>query len=201
LKAAAYVRVSSRAQSSAMQRGAIEIAARARGDEIAAVFSDSLSGGTLARPGLKSLRSLVQRGNVRKVYVFRLDRLTRSGIRDTLEVVEEFKRAGCEIVSIADGFDVGGPAAEIVLAVLAWAAKVERLAINERIAAARDRVEREGGRWGRPPRMTPRDVLRARGMRDAGRSIRSIAVALKVARATLARALSRKPGPHRGGRN
>jgi hypothetical protein len=52
------------------------------------------------------------------------------------------------VVSVTDGFDLNGPAAEIVLAVLSWAAKMERLVINERIAAARERVEAEGRRTG-----------------------------------------------------
>lgn len=51
---------------------------------------------------------------------------------------------------MADGIDLNGPAAEVVLAVLAWAAKMERLAINERISAARSawkpRVATGGGR-------------------------------------------------------
>jgi hypothetical protein len=33
---------------------------------------------------------------------------------------------GCEIVSVADGFDLTGPAAEIILAVVSWAAKMEQ---------------------------------------------------------------------------
>src|SRR5256885_11211629 len=58
--------------------------------------------------------------------------------------------------SVADGFDLAGPAAEIILAVVSWAAKLERLAINERIAAARERIEAEGGKWGRPDRKSTR---------------------------------------------
>jgi hypothetical protein len=36
---------------------------------------------------------------------------------------------------------------------MAWVAKMERLAIGERIAAAGERLEAERGRWGRPRRM------------------------------------------------
>lgn len=197
MKAAAYLRVSSRAQTAAMQRDAIQRAARARGDTIAAWYEERRSGATLARPELSKLRDDVRIGSkvpgwgpIRRLYVFRLDRLARSGIRDTFEVVEELRRHGCEVVTIADGFDLGGPAAEIILAVLAWAAQAERLAINERISAARDRVEREGGRWGRPRRMGAAEVARARELVKAGRSVRAIAVALKIPRATIARAVS-----------
>ena len=90
------------------------------------------------------------------MYVFRLDRLTRSGIRDTFELVEELRGHGIEIVSVADGFDLNGPAAEVVLAVMAWAAKMERLALGERVAAARERVEAAGGSWAVRAELTPR---------------------------------------------
>jgi hypothetical protein len=93
---------------------------------------------------------------------------------------------------------IGGPiwpAAEVVLAVMAWAAKMERLATAERIAAARERVEAEGGRWGRPQRMARADVFRAQAMRAAGRSIREIAIALKHPRSTVAETLKRASAP------
>jgi DNA invertase Pin-like site-specific DNA recombinase len=191
LNATAYVRVSSASQTAAMQRDAIERAARARGDEIAVWYSETFTGGRIDRPELGKLRAATRAGDVRKLYVYRLDRLARSGIRDTLEVVDELRRHGCELVTVADGFDVAGPAAEIVLAVLAWAAKMERLAINERISAARVRVEAKGGAWGRPRRMTHEVEQKAIEMRDAGHSVRYIAQVCQVPRATVARCLKK----------
>lgn len=148
MEAVAYVRVSSKAQGRAMQKAAIEKAAGARGDKIVRWFSDKLSGATMDRPGLEKLRGEARAGELARLYVYRLDRLTRSGIRDTLDVVDELRGHGCTIATIADGFDLAGPASEIVMVVISWAAKMERLAIGERIASARARVEAEGGRWG-----------------------------------------------------
>lgn len=89
---------------------------------------------------------------------------------------------------MSDGFSREGPAAEIILAVMAWAAKMERLAINERIAAARERVEAEGKRWGRPSRVDEATREHITELRNEGRSLREVAVALKVPLATVARA-------------
>jgi DNA invertase Pin-like site-specific DNA recombinase len=185
----AYLRVSSKAQDFATQKAALLRAASARGDEIGTWYSEKRSGKLLARPELDRLRADARAGHIRRLYVYRLDRLTRSGIRDTFEVIEDLRAHGCEVVSIADGFDLAGPAAEIVLAVLAWAAKAERAAINERISAARERVEAEGRKWGRPSRFTDEDRAKLLALRREGRSIRQIAVALKVPRSTVARAL------------
>lgn len=195
MNATAYVRVSSKAQDHATQRAAIERAAEARGDTVASWFAEKLSGKTLARPELDRLRAAVRAGEVRRLYVYRLDRLTRSGIRDTLDLVEELKRAGVELVTIADGFDLNGPAAEIILAVMAWAAKMERLAINERIAAARVRLESEGRPWGRPPRLTDGERAQIQQLAAQGLTVRAIAAHVRCPRSTVARVLSQKDGP------
>ena len=192
---AAYVRVSSRSQDHATQRDSIERAAAARGDTLARWFVEKRSAATVDRDALLELRAAVRAGEVRRVYVFRLDRLIRSGMRDMLALLDEFTAARCELVTLADGFSLEGPARDIVVAVIAWAAQNERLAIGERISAARERVERRGGKWGRPLR-TPELREKAVFLRvNEKKSIRRIAMALKVPRSTVARWLgaSQKP--------
>jgi hypothetical protein len=61
----------------------------------------------------------------------------------------------------------------------------------------RERIEAEGRRWGRPRRVDGPTRARALAMRAEGRSVRAIAVALKVPRATIARALA-SVTTHRG---
>lgn len=195
MRVAAYVRVSSKAQDLATQRAAIEREAAARGDAIGTWYAEKRSGKTLARPELEALRRDVRAARVGRIYVFRFDRLTRSGIRDTFEVIEEFRAHHCEVVSVSDGFALDGPAGEIVLAVMAWAAKMERLAINERIAAARVRLEEEGRCWGRPPRLAASEGQKVRDLAAQRLSVRQIAVRVKVGKSIVQRALSRNPEP------
>lgn len=185
----AYIRVSSKTQDHATQRAAIERAALARGETVATWYAEKRSAKTLARAEVLRLRADARAGHVKKLFVFRLDRLTRSGIRDTFELVEELRAHGVEIVSVSDGFDLNGPAAEVVLAVMAWASKMELLARAERIAAARERLESEGRPWGRPKRLSDAQVQRVRDLHGKGRSQRDIAVALKLPKSTVGRAL------------
>lgn len=187
---AAYIRVSSRAQDHATQRDAIERAAKNRGEKVGRWFAEKRTAKTMARPELAELRRVAATGEVRKLYVFRLDRLARSGIRDTLELVHELKGLGVELVTVADGFDVSGPAWEIIAAVMAWAAQMERLATNERISAARDRIEAEGGRWGRPRRLSDGEIVEIEAWKEKGLTVREIARNLKIPRSTVARALA-----------
>jgi DNA invertase Pin-like site-specific DNA recombinase len=191
MKAVGYVRVSSKAQDLSMQRSAVERVASARGDHIEAWYSEKRSARTIKRPELDRLRGDARAGLIKKLYVYRLDRLTRSGIRDTFEVIEDLRGHGVELVTVSDGFDLNGPAAEVVLAVMAWAAKMERLAINERISAARERIEAEGGKWGRPRRLDAAAERQVFQLHEKGRSLREIAVALKIPRATVARTVAR----------
>lgn len=186
-RVAAYLRVSTKSQDHALQRDAIVLAARARGDRIGAWYSEHVSGAARVRPELERLRRDVRAGLVRRVYVWRLDRLSRGGIRDTLAIVEELRAHGAELATVADGFSIDGPGADVVLAVLAWAAQMERAAIGERIAAARARVEAAGGHWGRPRAVGPIVAAQIRERIAAGDSQRAIAAELGIPRRTVGR--------------
>jgi DNA invertase Pin-like site-specific DNA recombinase len=190
---AAYVRVSSETQDAAMQRSAIERASLARGDVISVWLDEKRSARTMKRPVLDQLRQLVREGVIRRVYVWRLDRLCRSGIRDMLDLVDELRRHGCELVSLTDGFDLSGPAAEGLLAMMAFCAKLEHVAITERRAAARERILAEGGTWGRPRRTSAATETRVHSLYEQGRTVREISAALKIPRATVGRCLKRPP--------
>lgn len=192
---AAYIRVSTRGQSLTMQRDAIQRAALARGFVIDVWFSEKVGGAALARPQLATLREAVALGKFDRVVVYRLDRLSRGGIRSTLALVDEFKAHACRIESIADGFALDGPASEVVLAVLAWSAQMERAAIGERVASARAKVEASGGSWGRPRRVDDETVARVRALSKRA-SVRQIAVACKIPKSTVQAILSEK-GPYK----
>lgn len=185
-----YIRVSSASQDHAYQRAAIESAARARGDTIADWYADKASGATMHRPQLGRLWSDLDRRRIGRVWIWRLDRLTRSGVADAFEAVDFVRRSGAELVSVADQFALdGGGAGELVLAVLAWAAKMEREKIRENQEAARARLARQGRGWGRP-RIPPelRDVVRE--LSSQGFSVREIAHQLKVSKTWVANALN-----------
>jgi DNA invertase Pin-like site-specific DNA recombinase len=178
---AAYIRVSSRAQDHAYQRVEIDGACGARGDAVELWFADVASGRSMERPELERLRAAVHAGKVRRLWVWRLDRLTRSGIVDTLTVLQEFKRAGCELRSVSDGFDLHGPAAELVIAVLAWANEIERVKIAENNAAARARAVREGRKLGNPRLPTE---LRSMVLALRGQPVRQIARDLRISKSS-----------------
>lgn len=197
--ASAYVRVSSRAQDYATQRAAIERAAAARGDVIAHWYAEKRSAKTTARPELQRLRGDARMGLLTTLYVFKIDRLVRTGVADTFAVVDELRRAGVTLVAVSDHLrivpDHEDVTSEVVVFALGLAARLERSAINDRISAARERIEAEGGRWGRPSRVDEQMLAKARKMRAEGRTVRAVAVALKIPKSTIAGALAASEKP------
>ncbi len=148
---AGYIRVSSRSQDFEYQRHAIQVAARARGEVVTQWYADVATGKHMQRTQLIRLRDGIRAHTIHRLWVWRIDRLTRSGIIDTLSCISEIRLAGCSMSSVADGFALDGPAADVILAVLAWAAQQEREKIRENQAAARARLALEGRHMGLPP--------------------------------------------------
>ena len=146
-----YYRVSSKAQSLEDQKHAVERAALAHGYELVVSFEEKQTAKYLKRPELDRLRAAARAGELpARLYVFRYDRLTRSGIRDTLNLIHELKEAGIEVWSVSDGFPLSGPVGDFVLAGLAFGAQLERLSGDERRAASRTRRKEQGLPLGRP---------------------------------------------------
>lgn len=183
---AAYIRVSSKGQSLATQREAIGRVAAQRGESVRRWYAEKASTRN-ERPELERLRKDARAGLLSKLYVYRLDRLSRGTICEAMNLLNELKANGCRVETIGDGFDMLGPAADIVAAVLAWAANWERQANAERISAARARMKRAGKAWGRPSGVGEAAGERIVTMRRKGISWRSIAQRVKLPAATVYR--------------
>jgi DNA invertase Pin-like site-specific DNA recombinase len=188
-RTAAYIRVSSKGQDHAMQRDAIE----RKGVQVDAWYAEKASAKTTQRPELQRLLADVRAGLITDLWVFRLDRLTRSGVADTFAVVTELRKAGCSLHSVADGLTVKPGediTSDVLLFALGLAASLERTARNDRIAAARAKLAAKGDdSWGRPARMTPAQCEKAKRLAEDGLTVREIAQRLGVPRSTIGRAL------------
>jgi DNA invertase Pin-like site-specific DNA recombinase len=193
---AAYIRVSTRQQDYDAQKDAIARAAQARGEAIDLWFEEKVGGASRRRPELAMLLTKARR--IDRVYVFRLDRLSRGGIAETLNIVKQLRDSGCSVASVSEPFlSFDGPMGELTLSVLAWAAQQERRALTERLAAARERSLASGGAWGRPTVLLPDTIRLGRELVDAGLSVRRAAAQLGISHSTLGRALQKDPTPER----
>lgn len=174
---AAYIRVSSDSQDYGSQRHAIEQAAKNRGTAIHRWYADSATGAQIDRPRLRALRRAVCAGDVAQLWVWRLDRLTRSGIVDTIQALQELRAHECQCVSVCDALPEG-PLLELYVSMLATSAQLELVKIRENIAAGRERARAAGRPWGRP-RIDRALRARVHELRAAGASERQIARTLQ----------------------
>lgn len=187
-KAARYVRVSRRdKQTSENQIPETDAWLKANGYRIEASldYIDEVSGWNLKKRLLYRERLLrdagagLLRGMV--LLVWSLDRLSRRGIRDTFEVIEMLKDSGVLVVSVKEPwFDMRAenPFREIMLALVAWAAKFESDLKSERVKASyqRKKAKNPNASWGRKPKPVNLDLLRR--LRKEGLGYRRLAKAM-----------------------
>lgn len=102
------------------------------------------SGGSMDRPALQQLIRDVESGQITRVVVYKLDRLSRSQL-DTLYLIERvFLAHGCDFVSLSESFDTGTPFGRAMIGILAVFAQLEREQIKERMTMGREARAKEG---------------------------------------------------------
>lgn len=153
LKIALYVRVSTQEQakegySIGEQVERLNKYCEAMGWTVVETFIDpGYSGGDTERPGLKAMLKSVENGNIDKVVVYKLDRLSRSQ-KDTLFLIEDvFLKNNTDFVSMNENFDTSTPFGRAMIGILAVFAQLEREQIKERMNMGKEARAKEG-KWG-----------------------------------------------------
>jgi DNA invertase Pin-like site-specific DNA recombinase len=159
--------------------------AQLKAAECAVIFREKISGATAERPQLKKLMAKLSAGDV--VVIPAVDRLSRD-TTDLLVIARDMQRAGAGLRSLAEPVvDTTSDFAELVLAMLGVAAKLERRRIMERTARGRADAKAKGVVFGRKPILTPHQQKEARQRIDAGETQRSVARSYNVSQATISR--------------
>jgi DNA invertase Pin-like site-specific DNA recombinase len=185
---AIYTRVSSKRQDLGSQLPDLEKWAVAQGDE-AAWFKDKFTGRTLDRPGWNKLQAAIERGEVRRVVVWRLDRLGRTAAGLTKLFVDlQERKVG--LISLKDGIDLSTPAGRMLANVLASIAQFETEVRGERVRAGQDAARAAGksigGRKaGTRVRLTEEKERALKRLHRAGTPITEIARTLQLSRPTI----------------
>jgi len=174
-----YARVSTDAQDLTNQVAQLKAAQCAR------IFHEKVSGATAERPQLKKLMAILAPGDV--VVIVAVDRLSRD-TTGLLVIARDMQRAGAGLRSLAEPVvDTTSDFAEMVLAMLGVAAKLERRRIKERTARGRSDAKAKGVKFGRKPKLTPHQQREARARIEAGETQRSVARSYSVSQTTISR--------------
>lgn len=180
-----YARVSTNDQTLDLQRDALSGAGCER------IFTDTISGAKVDRPGLIQALTFVRQGDV--LVVWKLDRLGRS-LRNLIDVVTELDTLGIGFRSITESIDTTTSGGRLIFHIFGALAEFERDLIRERtqagLAAARAR-----GRHGGRPRVaslnTEKQIELARSLyENKATTVADICAMLKVSRATFYRYVS-----------
>ena len=147
-KAAIYGRVSTNDQNVESQFCDLRSLAKARGYEIVAEYSNTISGTKAKRPGLDHLLSDARRGQFNVVFVWAFDRIAPS-VKHFLELLEEFNRLNIGFISFRENVDTDSALGRAMVIIIAAISELERSLIVERVRAGMRRAKLEGRQIGR----------------------------------------------------
>jgi DNA invertase Pin-like site-specific DNA recombinase len=164
------------------------------------VFREKTTGATADRPQLKKMMGILAPGDV--VVITAVDRLSRD-MTDLLVIARDMQRAGAGLRSLAEPVvDTTSDFAELVLAMLGVAAKLEHRRIKERTAAGRADAKAKGVKFGRKRKLTPHQQREALERVAAGEPTRNVARSYNVDQSTICRIRPQQVGHgqrgHRG---
>ena len=168
--------------------------AKAQSEE-AVWYKDRFTGTTMDRPGLERLLADVRAGKIKKVIVWRLDRLGRTA-KGLLTLLDELQTLGIGFVSLREGFDLGTPAGRLMAGVLASVAAYETEVRKERQLAGIAKAKSEGKEWGGRKigtrvRLTVEKETLIKQLRIERKSVASIARLVGLTRKTVYKAIRR----------
>ena len=151
METVAYIRVSTKDQELQNQKDSVLLYARSKSKTISRFYEDQISGYKDKRPGLNLLLDHARKRQFNHLIFWSIDRLSRKGILDTLQILNEFDNLNITYESIQDPFlSTSNQYKEIFIAIKSYFAKVERESNSERTKLGLERAKKEGKTLGRP---------------------------------------------------
>lgn len=188
---AIYERVSTSGQNLAGQHAELEAWARGQAEPIT-WYSDKATGKKMNRPAFDKLWAGVERGEVKRIVVWRLDRLGRT-CRGLVNLFEDLQERKITLYSLKDGLDLGTTTGRLIARIMASVAAYEVEVLTEKQAAGIEAVkasiakgERRWFKKGSPKRparkVTPEKLKAIRKMVKDGEPIAEVARVVGLSR-------------------
>ncbi len=171
-----YARVSTTDQHLHLQHDALQAAGCER------LFSDTVSGARMDRPGLTAALSACRAGDT--LVVWKLDRLGRS-LPHLVEIVQDLDARGVGFTSLQEQMDTTTSGGKLIFHIFASLATFERDLIRERTNAGLAAARARGRHGGRPKGVDQKKQKAALALKkDASYSIREICEIVGISRNT-----------------
>jgi len=179
-----YARVSTEEQNLDMQLTSLRKAGCKK------IFQEKQSGTKWDRPELHKMLDSLSAGDV--VVVWRLDRLARS-TKMLLEITDRIMESGAKFSSIGEPWaDTTSAAGKMIMTIFAGLAEFERDLIRARTGAGRTEALKRGVKFGRPNKISDKQLKIIFRLIDEGHSIREVADTFGVHYTTLYRTLRQR---------
>lgn len=174
MKTGSYVRVSTLDQEKGLesQKRALRQYLTGHGITDAKWFVDRVSGAATKRPKLDLLERDIFNGQIKTVVIWKLDRLTRKGPRDGLNLLAKWMKKGVRVVSVTEHLDLDSDYGEMIAAVIFAIAKMFRTNLIENTKRGLEAAKARGVKLGKRPGKWMAEV---KPLHEGGMSVGDIA--------------------------
>ncbi len=189
MRTAIYTRVSKNdgTQDPENQLRELRVFCQRQGWEIVEVYTDFASGKRSDRASFKRMMADASKRKFDTVTFWAMDRFSREGIEATLSYLRQLKGYKVGFRSYQEPFfDSAGPFKELMIAMFASFASLERAKISERTLAGLAKARSQGRVGGRPKVEDDAATMKTyRKLKARGLSVRKIAEAMAVSPTTV----------------
>ena len=154
MKAAIWARVSTTDQETENQVSNLEAWADAKNHDVVEIYTVNESAYRGAqRKALEAVYRDAHQGRFEVLLVWSLDRLSREGIRQTLEIFNKLSGHGVQVLSFQEPWTAaaGPEIRELMISITGWIANQYSRRLSENTKAGLARAKANGVRLGRPP--------------------------------------------------
>ena len=144
------MRVSTNGQKFASQKPDIERWLKTQNpEELGEVrwFQDKSTGRNSERIGYQKLMNVIDRGEVRQIVIWRLDRISRS-VADLQSLLKRLKAKRVNLISLRESLDMKSASGRLLINILGSIAEFESELKSERILAGQAAAKAAGRKWG-----------------------------------------------------
>jgi DNA invertase Pin-like site-specific DNA recombinase len=192
MKIATYIRVSKEELNLDNQRRQLTAYAQSQGWKIVTEYSDTATGSNGDRQGWKRMLAGAARREFDLLLVYAVDRISREGATWVFSNLARLAGYGVKFHSFAEPhLSTVGPFGDVVLAMYATFAKLERDKLIERTKAGLDRARAQGRSIGRP--RVAVNASEIASLREQGLSWSQIVQATGVSMGTAQRSVANLP--------
>lgn len=164
MESAVYARQSVEKKNSLSIEGQIDLCRKAADRELRVYQDKGFSGKNTQRPAFQRLMKDIRSGTIDKLYVYRLDRFSRS-VADFGSLWDTLQEHHVEFVSVSENFDTSTPMGRAMLHIIMVFAQLERETTAERV---RDNYYKRAGLGAWPGGPAPYGFIIGRASDGAG---------------------------------